>query len=295
MSSLGSSVRGRTGDMLVIARHTLRETVRKRLLLAVVVLTALFLLLYGVGSELLARQIRERMLTNVDTALPLAASMLTLMGFYITSFLGALLAIFVSMGSVAAELETGTILTLAARPIRRWEIVLGKWLGLATLIAVYLIVASLGILALTRWATQYTPPSPVPATALLILEALVILSLGMLGSALFSTLTSGAVVFMLHATGWIGGLVEALGSVFDSQAMVTAGILSSMLVPSDALWKGASFYLQPVTVILAQNASPLANPFVSATPIATSMLLYSGLYLVACLLLTVRRFAHQDL
>src|SRR5438045_9257681 len=37
-----------------------------------------------------------------------------------------------------------------------------------------------------------------------------------------------------------------IGSIFSNQPMVNAGILASLLIPSDALWKGASFHLQPV-------------------------------------------------
>jgi len=280
--------------VFTIARYTLHEAARKRLLLAVVLLTFLFLLVYGLGSHYLAEQIRINVPRNGPGPTFIVALM-AVMAFYIVSFLVSLLAIFVSVGSVAAEIETGTILALAARPIRRWQVVAGKWLALAALLGVYLAAVGAGVLVLTQRSTGYEPPNPLPALVLIFLEALVLLSLSMLGSTLLSTLTNGALAFMLYGIAWVGGLVEAIGSIFGNEAMINSGILASLIIPSDALWKGASFYLQPVAMILAQNVSPAANPFTSATPMPPSMLIYSVGYLVVCLLIAMRVLTVRDL
>jgi len=279
--------------VLLIARYTLHEAARKRLLLAVLVLTVLFLAVYGVGSQLLADEIRRNV--SRGPALPFVAGLMSLMAFYIVSFLGGLLAIFIALGSIAGEVETGTILALAARPIRRWQIVAGKWLALALLVTCYLVTVSTGVLVLSQRSTGYAPPNAAGAVTLIVLEAVLLLSLTMLGSASLSTLTNGAIVFMLYGVAWVGGLVESVGSIFGNNAMINAGIVASLLVPSDALWKGASFHLQPVAMILAQNVSPAANPFAAATPMAMPMLVYSVLYTVTCLLLAMRVFSARDL
>jgi Cu-processing system permease protein len=280
--------------VLTLARYTLHEAARKRLLFAVVVLSAVFLVVYGVGSHYLADQVRAGAPRGAPTLIFIAALM-AVMAFYIVSFLVSLLAIFVSVGSVSTEIESGTILALAARPIPRWHIIAGKWLALAALIGVYLVAVGVGVLALTRRSTGYEPPNAPAALALIFLEALVLLTLSMLGSSMLSTLTNGALAFMLYGVAWVGGLVEAIGSIFGNQAMMNAGIVASLLIPSDALWKGASFHLQPVAMILAQNVSPAANPFTSATPMAPPMLAYSVAYLIVCLLLAIWVFARKDL
>src|SRR5439155_26610934 len=120
------------------------------------------------------------------------------------------------VGFVASRLQTGTILALAARPIRRWQIIAGKWLALALLMGLYVAAVSSGVLLLTRWSTGYEPPSAAPALALIFLEALVLLSLSLLGSTFLSTLTNGALAFMLYGIAWVGGLVEAIGSIFGN-------------------------------------------------------------------------------
>jgi ABC-type transport system involved in multi-copper enzyme maturation permease subunit len=279
--------------VLLIARYTLHEAARKRLLLAVLVLTVVFLVVYGVGSQFLADEIRRS--TGRGPGLPLVAALMTLMAFYIVSFLGSLLAIFVAVGTIAGEVETGTILALAARPIRRWQIVVGKWAALAFLIAGYLLVVSVGVLLLSQRSTEYVPPNPTGGIALIVLESLLLLSITVLGSTALSTLTNGAVVFMLYGVAWVGGLVESIGSIFGNAAMINAGIIASLLVPSDALWKGASFHLQPVAMILAQNASPAANPFAAATPMTLPMLIYSLAYMALCVALAMRVFSTRDL
>jgi ABC-type transport system involved in multi-copper enzyme maturation permease subunit len=217
------------------------------------------------------------------------------MAFYIVAFLGSLLAIFIAVGSIAGEVETGTILALAARPIRRWQIVAGKWAALALLVACYLVVVSAGVLALSQRSTAYVPPNPVGGIALIVLESVLLMSLTVLGSTALSTLTNGAVVFMLYGVAWVGGLVESIGSIFGNTAMINAGVVASLLVPSDALWKGASFHLQPVAMILAQNASPAANPFAAATPMTPPMLTYSLVYTAICVALAIRVFSARDL
>lgn len=279
----------------IVTRYTLQEVTRKRLLLAVVILTIAFIAIYGIGSHLLAGEIARGSARGANPVLPFIAGLMTVMAFYIVSFLGGLLAVFVSIGALSGELETGTILALAARPVRRWEIVAGKWLALAMLIGGYLAVVSAGVLVIGQLTTGYFPPEPGPAIALILCQALVLLSLAILGSTIFSTLTNGAVTFMLFGVAWVGGLVESFGTIFDNQSMINAGIVSSLIVPSDALWRGASFHLQPVALIAAQNMSPAANPFTSATPIAAPMVVYSVMYLAACLILAVRRFGSRDL
>lgn len=282
--------------MLIITHYTLREAVRKRLLLAIVLLTVAFIALFGVGSYLLAEEIRRTTRPGaIGPALPFVAGMMTVMAFYIISFLSGILAIFVSIGAISSEIESGTMLALAARPIRRWEIVAGKWLALAAMVCGYVLVVSVSVLIVGQFTTGYFPPGPVPAVALICCQALVLLSLAMLGSATFSTLTNGAVTFMLFGVAWVGGLIESIGTLLDNQAMMNAGIVSSLIVPSDALWRGASFHLQPVALIAAQNAAAVGNPFTGMTPIATPMVIYSLGYLMLCVILAVRRFSTRDL
>jgi len=63
---------------------------------------------------------------------------------------GSLLAAWAAADSVAAEMKSGTILAVMARPLRRWEFLAGKYLGVLLLMAVY-VVAMLGLTFLLAW------------------------------------------------------------------------------------------------------------------------------------------------
>jgi ABC-type transport system involved in multi-copper enzyme maturation permease subunit len=76
---------------------------------------------------------------------PAAAQMespvLTLVGALMTmiSGFGSLLAAWSAADTVADEMKSGTILAVMARPVRRWEFLLGKYLGVQLLMAVYVL------------------------------------------------------------------------------------------------------------------------------------------------------------
>ena len=63
---------------------------------------------------------------------------------------GSLLAAWAAADSVAAEMKSGTILAIMARPLRRWEFLAGKYLGVLMLMATY-VLAMLGVTFLLAW------------------------------------------------------------------------------------------------------------------------------------------------
>jgi Cu-processing system permease protein len=99
-----------------------------------------------------AGQNAEAMQTMV---LPLIGSMMM----FISGF-GSLLAAWASADAVAAEMRSGTILAILARPVRRWEFLLGKFLGVQLLMFVFVLIM-LGLTYLLAWiggATVHTNP-----------------------------------------------------------------------------------------------------------------------------------------
>lgn len=63
---------------------------------------------------------------------------------------GSLLAAWAAADSVASEMKSGTILAVMARPLRRWEFLAGKYLGVLMLMAVY-VIAMFGVTFLLAW------------------------------------------------------------------------------------------------------------------------------------------------
>ena len=132
-------------NVLRIAALTWDETRRARALLAGIVLTAIFLGFFSWGVSAAASQfVRARpsplmalaSQSNIDFASIIWGQVLSA-GLYGVAGIGALLAIFLGAPSIAREVETGTLQLLASRPIGRWEIVTGKWLGGCALLVAY--------------------------------------------------------------------------------------------------------------------------------------------------------------
>jgi Cu-processing system permease protein len=76
--------------------------------------------------------------------------------------------------------------------------------------------------------------------------------------------------------------------------MVNLGIVISLLVPSDAVWKAASFYAQS-PLFLALGGTRGQAPFIGSVPPTAPMMLWASAYLVVVLLLAVRSFSRRDL
>src|SRR5690606_23297519 len=117
-------------NLIQIARLTMKEAARKRLLLLVLIGSVLFLVLFGVGLRLLLDQLgaprgARSFGQSVDFD-SFASAMMTLLAFYALNFLAGLSAIFVSVNALSGEVDSGTVHALLARPLRRWEVVIGK-------------------------------------------------------------------------------------------------------------------------------------------------------------------------
>lgn len=273
--------------ILTITWLTFHEARRRRMALAALVVGVLFLALFSLGFWLIAGELeksRTPALVRVQ-----AHSFLTMAGLYVVHFLTVMLAIFASADTLAGEISSHTIQTIVTKPVRRWQVVLGKWLGFALMLALYLGSLGCGLIAATWLIARYAPPNAIQGVGLLILEALVLTSLSLLGGSRLSTLTNGVVLFLVYALTFIGAWVEQIGALLQSSNAVRVGIVTSLLLPVEALWRRAAFVMQP----------PLANtmptPFAVSSVPSDALVVYAALYAAAALLLAMRLFGRRDL
>jgi len=266
---------------------TFHEARRRKMLLAALVMGGLFLLLYGLGVALIDRNLKEHPISAIQ--LRFNYSILLIAGLYVVHFLTVMLAIFASVDTIAGEIATHTIQTLVTKPVRRWQIVMGKWMGYAAMLLLYLGLLGGGIFLVMYVLVGYTPPNPLVGLLLLMLEALVLLSLSMLGGTRLSTLTNGVLLFMLYGVAFIGAWVEQIGALLQSHAAVNIGIVTSLLMPVEALWRRASFLMQPPIL------SSIPTPFSGTSPPSQAMVIYAALYAAAALVLAMRIFSRRDL
>ncbi len=278
----------------IIARLTFLEAVRRRILLAGFLLGVAFLILYGSGFTLMRNEV---VLPAGDSTSKLFStglySFLTMAGLYAVNFLAIAMGALISADTLAGEINSGTIQAIVTKPVRRAEVVSGKWLGFAGLLALYLLLMAGGVLMIAYVVSGFTPPNLPSGIGLIYLEALLIMTVTLALSSTISTLAAGGVIFGLYGIGFIGGWVEQFGAVVANQTAVNVGVISSLIIPSEALWRRAAYEMTPP---LVQNLGlSMGGPFVSFSTPSEAMVLYAGLYIVVALAIAVRQFSTRDL
>jgi ABC-type transport system involved in multi-copper enzyme maturation permease subunit len=277
----------------VIARLTFREAVRRKIVLAALLLGGAFLILYGIGFYGLAT---ETMPTGTGALTALLKNQifnfLTMAGVYAVNFLCIAMGALLSADTLAGEIGSGTIQALVTKPVRRAEIVLGKWLGFAILLLFYLVFMVAGVMLIVYLLSGYSVPNVATGIAIIYLESLLIMSITLALSSTLSTLATGGTIFGLYGLAFIGGWVEQIGALVNNQTVVNIGIVSSFIIPSEALLRRAMFEM---TTALVQTLGMSAGPVMVASVPSPAMLVYAALYLVAALVVAVRRFGRRDL
>jgi len=167
-----------------------------------------------------------------------------IMGLYAVAFLSIAMAALLGADTLAGEINSGTIQTIVTKPIRRSDIVLGKWLGFAGLLGLYLLLMAGGVVLSVFAQTGYTPDHLARGLSLIYLEALVVMTITVLCSSAFPALATGGIVFGLYGLAFIGGWIEQFGAFFENQTAVKIGIITKPAHSSEALWRRAAFEMQ---------------------------------------------------
>ena len=284
------------GRTYCVARFTLQEAASRRIILAGLLLSVAFVALFALGFWFAYDKAVEVSGSGASRTLPgVASALLTVMGLYAVSFLSCFLALFLSVGAISGEVDSGTILAILARPVRRVEFVVGRWLAYAILMSAYVVLMVGLLLSVAKVVAGYEVADAPPAVGLMVLQALVLLTLSLLGSARLPTLANGVVVFSLFGLAWLGGIIEYIGNLLRNDPMTNLGIVVSLLVPSDALWRGASFFLQAPALRAIGNAANGGIPFLGTTPPTTAMVAWSLGYVAVALLGSILVFGRRDL
>jgi Cu-processing system permease protein len=276
---------------LNVARMTFLEARMRKMLWAVILLGVAFLGVYAVGFYFMYSEVRAAMHTGMARSLePL--NFFVMAGLYGVNFLVVMLAVLASVDTLSGEIASGTIHTVITKPLRRWHIVVGKWLGLAMMLSIFAAVMSGALIGIVWAIAHYLPPNPVAGVALILLEGLVVLTLSILGGTRLSTLTNGVVVFMLYGLAFIAGWIEQIGAFLHSEAAVNIGIVVSLLIPIEALWKRAAYLMQPPFL---RELGLGTTPFGAASAPSGAMVIYAVIYGFAALSLAIHWFARRDL
>jgi Cu-processing system permease protein len=282
--------------IFILTRMTFHEALRRKIVLTALVLGICFLVIYSIGlgmimadmHQVTARAGQNPMVTSIAGSEGLNA--LTLAGLYAVAFLSIAMAALLGADTLAGEINSGTIQSIVTKPIRRRDVVLGKWLGFAELLGMYSVLMSGGTILSVYVQSGYTPHNFLIGIVLIYFESLIVMTLSLLFSSILPGLATGAVVFGLYGLAFIGGWVEQFGAYLQNPTAVDVGIVSSLIIPSEVLWRRAAYEMQSPLV-----AAMGISPFGTVSVPSLLMVVYAVVYLLVTLYLAVRIFQNRDL
>ena len=274
--------------ILTFARLTLFEARRKRILFAAILCGIAFLVVFATGVFLAWRELLRRQMSFVERQGLLV--LFTVAGLYAANFLSVLFAVLLPVDAVSGEIDSGVMQTLASKPVRRADVVLGKWLGHWIVVATYLMTLSGGVLLVSRSIAGFVPPSVVGAISLMLLEVTLLMTVSIAGGTRFSTVTNGIASLGFYGIAFVGGWVEQIGALGGIQSARTLGVVVSLISPADSLWRLASYNLQPAFVrdLGAVAFTPASVP----TPL---MVWWAAGFTLMMLVVAVRSFEKRQL
>ena len=284
--------------VIVIARLTVQETSRRRLILALVVLTLIVVGFSAWGFHKITTVTTGNGATLPPEQVALITSQLLIVVTFMYSGVLALSAAVVAGPLISSEVESGLLLSMLARPIRRSEVVIGKWLGLGVLVAIYAAGSAFLEIAAVDWATGYVPPHPILLVLYVGAEGLALLSLGLLLSTRLSGITGGVIALVAWLMGWIAGVVGDVGTGLQNQAVENVGVVSHMLLPTDLLWRGAIYAMEPDAVLATLRSAGTfarANPFAAVDPPPVPFLAWVVVWFTVMLLLSMWSFRTREI
>jgi ABC-type transport system involved in multi-copper enzyme maturation permease subunit len=283
----------------IIARLTVAEAARRRILWVLLGLTLASVLLTTWGVERLVSLAREGDSPATEIEIQVGVSQVLILVAFMFSFVLAMTAAFLGAPAIAGDLESGIAHAMLARPIRRADLVVGRWLGLVAIVIAYAALSGLLEMAAVRSVSGYLPPSPLLAVAFLSGQSTVLLTFAMLLSTRLPAIASGAVCVVLFGLGWMAGVFAGVARFFDAGPLVTVAEASRWLLPSDGLWRGTIYALEPAVVIAGivgvGGPRAAANPFFAMSPPPLEFVLWSVVWVAVVLGLAAVSLGRRDL
>jgi ABC-type transport system involved in multi-copper enzyme maturation permease subunit len=172
-----------------IATNTFREAVRDRVLYNLVA----FALLMS-GAAILVGQISIDIERLVVINLGLTA----------ISLFGIVIAIFIGIGLVSKEIDKRTLYTILSRPVRRWELIVGKFFGLSGTLMVNTVFMAMGVFGALLYVSHHFQRTDVwilVALYFLVLQFVIMTALALLFSSFTTPLESAVFTFCLFVIG----------------------------------------------------------------------------------------------
>jgi len=248
----------------VIAFNTYKESIRDKLLYNLLIF-ALFL----IGSSVVLSDLTVGEHSKIIVDISLAS----------INLFGVLIAIFVGIGLVSKEIEKKTIYTIIAKPVHRWQFLVGKYFGLLLTLAVNMLLMTVCFYLVQlagEWSLRW---QFLEAIWLIYVELMVVTALALLFST-FTTSTLAAIFTLaLYVIGHLTGDLRVFASKMGS---------------ATSQWLGDTlYYVLPNLEAFNIKAEVVHHVEVPVERLALSSL-YGVLYVTLVLILAVAIFQRRD-
>src|SRR5512145_796974 len=282
-------------SILILARMTFQEAIRRRIVLTGLVLGILFLIVFSIGFRMISIEIarettREGGAAYRNVMRAEMSNFLLMAGLYAVTFLSVAMGALLGADTLAGEINSGSIQTIVTKPVRRSAVVFGKWLGFAGLLGLYALLMSGGVVLIVFLQSAYIPRNMLTGLSLIYLESLLVMTISLAGSSAMPALATGGTVFGLYGLAFLGGWIEQIGSVLSNPTAVQIGIVTSLIIPTEVLWRRAAYEMQ----------TPLAStlglsPFGAFSVPSLLMIVYAIFYFGIVLAIAINTFKHRDI
>jgi Cu-processing system permease protein len=282
-------------DAITIAGHSLREAVRRRVLLVVALLTTVFLGLYALAAFEAFNSLEQEGGGGIPLdERALAGGTLLGLAMFVALFLGVVLAVFLTLGAVRGDAERGLLQPLVVRPVGRTTLLAGRMLAASAVCAAYVVVVFLAAVLITNAAGDFTPSSIVVPAAGLALGVVTVVAVSLLGSTVLGTTANGIAIFMVFATGLAAGLLGQIGEGLQVDALETASSIMSWIVPFEALYQNG---LHALTSDIGGAAGVIVQlgPFGGASDVGPTIWVWAVAWSAIVLTLAALAFKRRDL
>lgn len=184
--------------VLSIAKTTVGEAIRRRVLLIILMIGVLLL---SIVPSLGVLSARSETTTMVSTM------------FFVLRFTSALIAIILTVYMIPNEIERRTIYTILSKPVQRWQFLLGKYFG-----AVFALAMMIGLMSIVMIVlfSVFRHPDPSKLFELARQSLLYFVEMSLLAAVaiFFSTFTTPLVNFFVSIGMWLVGTV--LNPLYDT-------------------------------------------------------------------------------
>lgn len=261
----------------IIAVNVFRESVRDKVLYNLVFFAILLM-----GTSYLLGQLTAGQDVKIIKDLGLAA----------TSIFGLFIAVFIGIGLVSKEVERRSIYSLLSKPIERYQLVVGKYLGLTLTLAVNLSIMAVALYAVlaymawmagpaaaAAWDAPALDPAMLKAIGLTFVELAIVTAIALFFSTFSTPMLSAALTFGLFVAGRFSADLRNFNQVLEAPAATLLAQVVYWILPNLA-----SFDVRAAVV----HGQPVAAGYLLLTT------LYGVLYIAALVVAAVAVFARRD-